>query len=57
MGIRGQRAKQAATNKVDQKASENQNQQAREQRELQQAFYDKTRPASEPDSGDDNSAV
>ncbi|KDN87103.1 hypothetical protein [Kitasatospora cheerisanensis] len=56
MGIRGQRTKQATTNKVDQKASENQNKQACGRRELHQALYDKTRPASEPD-GDDKSAA
>ncbi len=57
MGIRGQHTKQTTAKKVDQKASDNQNQQARAQRELQQAFYDKTRPASEPADGDDDSAA
>ncbi|MEU3498212.1 hypothetical protein ABZ747_32555 [Kitasatospora cineracea] len=57
MGVRGRRTKRTTTKKVDQKAGDNQNQQVRDHRELQQVFYDKTRPASEPDGGDDNSAA
>lgn len=57
MGVRGRRTKRTTTKKADQKAGDNQNQQVRDHRELQQVFYDKTRPASEPDGGDDNSAA
>ncbi|MFD7730231.1 hypothetical protein ACFV6F_07590 [Kitasatospora phosalacinea] len=56
MGIRGQHTKQTTAKKVDREASDNQNQQARDHRTLQQAFYDKTRPESEPADGDDSAA-